>query len=378
MEHVTGYLRSLDTKSLVIDSSDHRHITMRLDEKASVPKDLKAGDYVDIEARKDENGLYTATSLKKTAAPASAGPPPGATAGAQQPSPSPADTAVIVEPNTSNDPDEMARPHLKRGVPQRVKKRQEEEREAPVEVASNAPPPAPAPEKTDDGSGLVGKAREAAFTFVSSLPNYLVHEFATRYYSDTRPVDWKAQDVVSADVVYEDGKERYENVAVNGKKTDKPEESGTWSTGEFGTILEDLFSPATAARFHLVRMAVMNGRSCDLYDFTVERANSHWKVAVPGQYTLPGYKGSVWIAKDNGRVLRLEMQAVSMPDEFPEDKIETAVDYDLVTLGEQKYLLPVHAEVLGCQRGSNDCMRNVIDFRNYRKFAGESTVTYEK
>ena len=67
-----------------------------------------------------------------------------------------------------------------------------------------------------------------------------------------------------------------------------------------------------------------------------------------------------------------------MPKEFPLDKVESAVDYDYVRLGEHQFLLPVHAETLTCVRGSSDCSRNVIDFRNYRKYAGESTITFDK
>jgi hypothetical protein len=195
--------------------------------------------------------------------------------------------------------------------------------------------------------------------------------------SDSRPVSWKAQDVVSAEVVYENGKERYEKVAINGKPTKNPEESGAWSTGEFGTILEDLFSPATAAKFKFARSSTVQRREAALYDFTVERPHSHWTVRVPGQYTRPAYKGSVWIDKETARVLRIEMQAVEIPKEFPEDTVEAAVDYDFVSLGTQKFLLPVRGEVLSCERGSSICERNVIEFRNYRKFAGESTITFE-
>jgi hypothetical protein len=44
--------------------------------------------------------------------------------------------------------------------------------------------------------------------------------------------------------------------------------------------------------------------------------------------------------------------------------------------GTQQFLLPVHAETLSCQRGSSFCSRNAIDFRNYHKYTGESTVEF--
>ena len=43
-----------------------------------------------------------------------------------------------------------------------------------------------------------------------------------------------------------------------------------------------------------------------------------------------------------------------------------------------KFLLPVHAEALSCWRNSNECQRNVIEFRNYHKFEGESIIKFDQ
>jgi hypothetical protein len=58
------------------------------------------------------------------------------------------------------------------------------------------------------------------------------------------------------------------------------------------------------------------------------------------------------------------------------DTVESAVDYSPVRIGTDTALLPVHAESLGCQRGANACSKNVIDFRNYRKYTANSTITF--
>jgi len=66
-----------------------------------------------------------------------------------------------------------------------------------------------------------------------------------------------------------------------------------------------------------------------------------------------------------------------MPQDFPLDHVEATSEYANVRLGDTKeYLLPVHAETLSCQRGTLFCARNAIDFRNYRKFAGQSNITF--
>ncbi len=100
---------------------------------------------------------------------------------------------------------------------------------------------------------------------------------------------------------------------------------------------------------------------------------------MPGQFLFPAYKGAVWLDKQKANVLRIEMQARNIPEEFPLDSIETTVDYDYVSLGATaKFLLPVRAEVLTCRRGSNECERNTIEFRNYHKFSGESTIKFNQ
>jgi hypothetical protein len=109
----------------------------------------------------------------------------------------------------------------------------------------------------------------------------------------------------------------------------------------------------------------------------VERLRSSWTIHVPSQYIVPAHKGSVWIDKQSAHTLRIEMQAKDVPKEFPLITAESAVDYDYINLGTaEKFLLPVHAEVLSCLRGSNECERNAIDFRNYHKFSGESTIKF--
>ncbi len=226
---------------------------------------------------------------------------------------------------------------------------------------------------------LVEKARDVAATFLEGLPNYVVQESATRYYSETRQPSWNVLDIVSAEVVFEEHQESYRNMQINGKPSKKPpEESGAWSTGEFGTILASVFSGYTDAAFKYAQDDTILHRAASVFDFKVQRVRSNWRISMSGQYILPAYRGSVWIDKQTGEVLRLEMQGRDIPEKFPEISVETAVDYDSIRLGTpEQFLLPVHSEVLSCLRGSNECERNVIEFRNYHKFTGESNIEFK-
>lgn len=296
---------------------------------------------------------------------------------------------TVVHPeNNRPDPDDGAPPKLRRGIPPKRKTVQTASAQAPSAPAPSGAPhnpgthsPSPAAEAPRAPNPVIEKAREAAESFGETLPNYLVKQVTTRFFAQNgsaRGTTWQPQDTVTADVVYENGKESYKNVLINGRPPkQKVEKTGAWSTGEFGTVLRDLFSPATNARFQPRGSDRIVNRAAYLYSFSVEQPNSHWHVYMAAQSYLPAYRGTVWIDKENYRVLRLEMQAQNLPSEFPLDTVESATDYDYVRIGGPSFLLPVHSEALSCIRGTGDCSRNVIDFRNYRKFGSEANITFD-
>jgi len=291
------------------------------------------------------------------------------------------------------DPGDEGPPVLKRG---KTAARQTPDAQPTLTARSTPPtPPRNAPEETTDDedsrpavrrvSGnphssdeLIEQAREAAGMFLEGLPNYVCQEYIARYFSTSHVVNWQPQDVVSSDLVYEDGREHYRNLAVNGKPTKKNMEDlpGSWSTGEFGTVLAQIFSPATATEFHYRRESRSGGRPSLVFDFAVDREHSAWKIMVASQMVMPAYNGSLWIDKETKRVLRVEMSAARLPESFPADKVESSTDYEFVRFADRQFLVPVRAETLDCQRGTDNCSRNTIDFRNYHKYSGESTITF--
>jgi hypothetical protein len=54
------------------------------------------------------------------------------------------------------------------------------------------------------------------------------------------------------------------------------------------------------------------------------------------------------------------------------------VDYDFVMLSGRKILLPVESSNLACDRNSPACSKNVIQFRDYKEFRGDASITFDK
>jgi hypothetical protein len=248
----------------------------------------------------------------------------------------------------------------------------------PPQVAADKPKPLPS--RLDRDDDVIESTKAAADKLIDNMPSFIVQQNTTRYFSNAYPAQWRALDVVTADVVSVNGKEDYRNVAVNGKPSNRPiEKSGAWSTGEFVTILEDILSPYTAAAFRKSTDDKIGGRPAYTYTFRVQQENSNWDIISEfGGKATPAYSGTVWIDKETFNIMRIEEQTGPMPADFPFDKAETVVDYSFVRIDTKSYALPVHSEVLTCQRGSSACTKNEINFQNYKKFSADSTITFDK
>jgi hypothetical protein len=429
-----GKLKQMDAKTITLELGDNRVIEFKRTDKTKFYKggeelkspEFKPGDQLSIEGPEDPHGYMVAVNVyweKSAAAAAKSGDEEDGAVDTWKDAPGengPAATEKATEmapPPAKPAPDDPGPPKLQRGKPADAAR---EHAAAPpsdapattpaatpaaAPVAANLPPPGPegtpappsseaaAPRRPSAARGdedtapsflrsddpLIRKAANAALDFTETLPNYVCREMMARYQSETTPANFQPIDVVSTDVVYENGKEDYRNITVNGKAVKKSmeETGGSWSTGEFGTVLIDLFSPATAADFHFRRDSRAGSVLAKMYEFDVARENSHWSIHAGSQMYVPAYSGAVWIDPKTSRVLRIEMQAKAMPGEFPLDHVESATDYEYIRLGDaNQYLLPVHAETLSCQRSSSLCAKNVIDFRNYHKYTGESSIQF--
>jgi hypothetical protein len=268
----------------------------------------------------------------------------------------------------STPPCSNGRPILKRGTQPTLPP-------CPDPPPDAEPPAASIPTRSlNPSEALIERARQAAFEFSEKLPNFICQEVMSRFTQRGR--EEMSLDVVSADIIYDDAHETYRNVKINDRPTDRSlqEIGGSRSTGEFASTLLEIFHPDTHAQFRAGGASSISGFSAQVYDFTVQRENSHWRVQTGSQTLTPAYGGSVWVDPKTARVLRIEMQARNIPSDFEMDTVESSVDYSYVWIGGMSFLLPVRAESLGCARGINECRHNKIDFRNYHEFKSEIKI----
>jgi hypothetical protein len=392
-----GLTVSNDGKKLVIHTEDGRWLTMTLNAdtkwtRSAAPIDSSKviqRTTVHVEAAEDGEAYLTAlhVDLLKDV--------PVDEASANEPGSTKVTDDDLTRPTILRDPVNVPdRPILRRGKPKGPETTNNEPDQS-ISQAPTAPKKASSKASSDDfvisddkpvsakrggpGSELLARTTEWAATFTQGLPNFVCQQFTTRYTEVSRSEGWQAQDVVTAKVIYEDGREKYQDITVGGKKTNKSmmDVGGSTSTGEFASMLSSIFDPARNTDFKFYRSTTLNNASAAIFNFSVTLPRSDWTIIVGGQTLRPAYTGTVWVDKTSAQVRHIDLQAQKVPKDFPFDTIESAIDYDEVSFGTTKFLVPTHAENLSCERGSTYCNKNTIDFRDYHKYSGESTVTFK-
>jgi len=403
---VEGTLRKLGEKDLLLETSSGKVLRFRLIAKTEfLGKDgktmrdslLHPGDRLTIDANPDDPETAIHVILSKSGSKseremaesqideASVSTPTAKDLSHPHTVTSRDSDSISSNNSSSNISDDSGPPQLSRNIPPPPSNSGPEPSLAnrPVIDDSKSPPDrtfdSPAPSRIPTGDDMmINDARDAASVFTSSLPNFLVEQVTTRYQGGGYPTSWHARDVVSCDVASVNGKEDYRNFRINGRPMNgKPEDSGSWSTGEFTITLEDILSYSTDANFTKRGEDRIAGRQAMVFNMSVRQPNSHWTIIdMANKQVTPAYKGSLWIDVESRRVMRIEQIAQGIPRDFMYDRAESVLEYGFVTIENKSYLLPVRAENLTCQ--GRDCSRNVIEFRNYRKFTADSNLTFDK
>jgi hypothetical protein len=233
-----------------------------------------------------------------------------------------------------------------------------------------------------EAAALVEKARDFALAYTASLPDFLVTQMVHRFHDPRGNERWQRLDVLTVRLSFFDHAEEYKLMEIDGKPTllDYMNTGGPTSKGEFGTLLLFLFHPKMEAEFRWKGWRNIHKRRAAVYSYKVDQAHtkyhiSYGAVAEGPNHIVAPYYGEVAIAPETGEILNVTQHAI-LPAGFPIRQSTTIVEYDYADVGGRKYLLPVHAEVT--MSAGRYKSRNSVDFKEYRKFQTEATITFDK
>jgi hypothetical protein len=247
----------------------------------------------------------------------------------------------------------------------------------PAEAPKPKPVPIPGPSPLEEKK-IVEEARQYALNFAKRLPDFICTQVTRRYIDPSGLEFWQRDDVITARLTYFEQKEDYKVVLVNNRMSDVSYDrlGGSTSTGEFGSMLKEVFEPASETDFRWERWATLRGRRMHVFAYRVLKSRSQWHVSFERRLDIvPGYNGLVYVDRDSFAVMRISLEAQDIPADFPIQQAGTTLDYDFAEISGQQYILPLRAVMR--MRSGKFLSKNEVEFRMYRKFGAEATIKFE-
>jgi hypothetical protein len=186
----------------------------------------------------------------------------------------------------------------------------------------------------------------------------------------------RIEDTLRLEVALVDGKEMF---AWPGSKRFEDRELGELvTTGMFGNgnfaIYAQILFLSNVATFKDGGETLLGGHPARRYDFQVPRFPSGHHLRVNDQEAVVGFHGSFYADPITLDVRRVEVVAEDIPAALRVSEAETTVDYGRVEIGGEKFLLPVDSELMMAM--PEVVNRNWVRFSSCRRFAGESTLSF--
>src|SRR6266851_1935940 len=238
------------------------------------------------------------------------------------------------------------------------------------------PPPIPAPPLKEQ-KAIIERVREYALNYSKNLPNFICTQVTRRYSDRGNSGFWQTEDTLTTRLSYFEQKEKYELVMINNHATTRSYHSlgGASSSGEFGSMLQQIFDKDTGATFEWSRWATLRGKRAHVYTYRVAQPNSQWRLNYERtQEVIVGYTGLIYVDRDTEMILKITLDA-EVPPAFPIQQASTALDYDYTKISEQTHMVPLKAEVR--MRTGILLTKNIVEFHLYRKFGADASITFE-
>jgi len=257
-------------------------------------------------------------------------------------------------------------------------------RDESVALGAAPPPPEfPSPPRPSfaDQTAVLNAAARYAFQYTDSLPDFLCDQTVRRYERLNGQNGWDLKDTLTVKLSYFDHEENYKLAEINGRATNRSYDTvgGALSKGEFASLQLSIFDPEVGAHFRWDHWTTLRKRVTHVYSYIIEQGKSHYHLSSgfgfgPLESTLVGETGFVYIDRESGRVTRIIDDAV-IPEDFPVRQADRVLDYDFTAIAGKPFLLPLHADIRMATAQIHT--RNVVQFTGYRKFTGESTITFK-
>ncbi len=218
---------------------------------------------------------------------------------------------------------------------------------------------------------------EYVMSLAEKMPNFICHQEASRYRGKSRA----PHDLITASVRYEDGKESYGEIKVNGRPAtiESAQRTGLWSTGEFGSSnLRSIFNLRNEAAFEFARESVSGTHTAWVFSYHIAKQNEPlWRLHAADQVVAPPYEGELWIDQKTGQVLRFEATAKEFPTSFSLTRASVQIDYENIAFADGSVFVLPTSFAASTAFADGESTRNVVRLTDCHKFRAKGHLVLE-
>jgi hypothetical protein len=258
-----------------------------------------------------------------------------------------------------------------------------------TESASLEPPPPPAPKLVVEGppppdsieqKRILAEITDHARNYIAGLPNFICLQVTRRYGDVSGLENYRLIDTIAERLGYFEQKEDYKVVSINGVPAiagaKHEQKNGASSSGEFGSILREIFAPETETQFDWERWATLRGKRMYVFNFHVSQSHSQYSIYSEAvkRTVIAAYHGLVYADRDTKMVMRIKLEVEGLPADFPIQSVDLDMNYDFTKISGQEYLLPLKSEIRS--REGRFLSKNEVEFRRYNRFGADTTIQF--
>ncbi len=247
----------------------------------------------------------------------------------------------------------------------------------------------PPPPSSEEQAAIIDEVRKYALNYSKNLPDFICTQVTRRYAapapgtryggSPNSEPSWQALDVLQIRLSYSAQKgEDYKLILVNNTMTTQDYRTlgGATSTGDFGSMMKEIFEPGTEARFEWDHWATLRGRRTMAFAYSVAQSRSQWHINYDRRLDLvPAYHGLIYVDNETHEITRVTLEAENIPPSFPVKRADTILDYDYTDISGHTFLLPLKARTI--MSADEYITRNDTEFRLYRKYTTSSDIKFD-
>jgi hypothetical protein len=249
---------------------------------------------------------------------------------------------------------------------------------APPPAAPVVAPTRPAPDSMEQAEALHAM-KEYALNYTAKLPNYLCVQITRRHYDPSDKRYRSAGDVIQEQLSFYDKKETYTVQMFNGQSVHNISHErlgGVKSSGEFGSMLNNIFDLEHDAKFDWDHWGTLRGKLMYVFAYRVEKQYGYSMLdeETHRQYTS-AYTGLIYADKETKEIQRVTLKTVEIPSDFTIKNVDLKLDYKPTEISGQVFTLPFHYQL------DSDTMHgksnNEADFKMYQMYGADTKITFE-